>query len=85
MLTSIYIKFIFDIACLWLSLGDKGFFSSASIIQIADVVRRVVFLLFLQCFQQIVRLFLPRETSGMFRHFVFTTKTIQPRSQVFSV
>ena len=46
MLTAIGVKFIFDSV----SLGDKGLFSSANILQIADVVRRVVFLLFLLCF-----------------------------------
>ena len=50
MLTSIDVKFIFDSACLLASLGDKGLFSSANILQTADVVRRVVFLLFLLCF-----------------------------------
>ena len=43
MLTSIDVKFIFDSARLGLS-------SSAKILQIADVVLRVVFLLFLPCF-----------------------------------
>ena len=51
-----------------------------NILQIADVVHRVVFLLFLLCFQLIVRL-LP--TSEMFHHFVVTTKTTQPLLQVF--
>ena len=46
MLTSIDVKFIFDSV----SLGDKGLFSFANILQTADVVRRVVFLLFLLCF-----------------------------------
>ena len=50
MLTSIDVKFIFDNACLSSRLGDKGLFSSANISQIVDVVRRVVFLLFLLCF-----------------------------------
>ena len=50
MLTSIDFQFIFDSACLSASLGDKGLFSSAYILQIADAVRRVVFLLFLLCF-----------------------------------
>ena len=44
MLTSIDVKFIFDSACLSASLGDKGLFSSANILQIVDAVRRVVFL-----------------------------------------
>ena len=47
MLTSIDVKFIFDSACLSASLGDKGLSSSANIFQLAGVVRRVVFLLFL--------------------------------------
>ena len=69
MLTSIDVKFIFDSACLLGSSGDNRLFSSANIFQIADVVRRVVFLLFLLCFWPIVRLFFPRETSEMFRPF----------------
>ena len=43
MLTSINVKFIFD-------SGRLGLFSSANILQIADVALRVVFLLFLPCF-----------------------------------
>ena len=43
MLTSIDVKFILDSACL-------GLFSSANILQIADVILQVVFLLFLRCF-----------------------------------
>ena len=85
MLTSIGVKFISDSACLSATLGDNRLFRSASILQIADVVRRVVFLLFLPCFQPIVRLFRPRETSEIFRHFVVTTKTTQPRLPVLSV
>ena len=54
MLTSIDVKF-FDSACLSANLGDKGLFRSANILQVADVVRRVVFLLFLLYFQPIVR------------------------------
>ena len=50
MLTSIDVKFISDRACLKASLVDKGLFRSANILQIADVVYRVVFLLFLLCF-----------------------------------
>ena len=49
MLTSIDVKFIFDSVCLSASLGDKELFSSGNILQIEDVVRRVVFLLFLLC------------------------------------
>ena len=43
MLTSIDVKFTFDIA-------RVGLFSSANILQMADVALRVVFLLFLPCF-----------------------------------
>ena len=43
MLTSIDVKFILDSARL-------GLFSSANILQIADVALRVVVLLFLPCF-----------------------------------
>ena len=43
MLISIDVKLIFDSARL-------GLFSSANILQIADVAPRVVFLLFLPCF-----------------------------------
>ena len=75
MLTFIDVKFIFDCACLYSVvyvfrqvLEDKGFFSSANILQIADVIRQVVFLLLLLCFQPIVHLFIPRETSEMFHH-----------------
>ena len=50
MLTSIDVKFFFDRACLSANLGDKGLFRSANILQVADVVRRVVFLLFLPYF-----------------------------------
>ena len=57
------------IACWSASLGDKGLFSS---VNIADVVRRVVFLLFLLCFWPIVHLFLHRETSEMLCHFLLT-------------
>ena len=56
MLTSIDVKFIFDSARL-------GLFSSANILQIADVAFRVVFLLFLECFQLLFRLVLSLETS----------------------
>ena len=46
-----------SIARLLASLGDKGLFNSANILQTADVVRRVIFLLFLLCLWPIVRLF----------------------------
>ena len=73
------------ITCFSASLGDEGLFSTANILQTADFVPRVVFVLFLLCFYPIVRLFLPREVSEMFRHFVLKTKTTQPHPQVFSV
>ena len=44
MLASIDVKVTFDSARL-------GLFSSANILQIVDVALRVVFLLFLQCFE----------------------------------
>ena len=78
MLTSMDVKFIFDSARLRL-------FSSANIVQIADVTLWVVFLLFLPCFKLLFRLVLTLETSEMSVIFVFTTKTTQPRPQVFSV
>ena len=40
----------YSIACLSTSLVDKGMFCSANILQIADVIHQVVFLLFLLCF-----------------------------------
>ena len=78
MLTSIDVKFTFDSARL-------GLFSSANILQIADVALRVVVLLFLPCFWLLFRLVLTLGTSEMSAIFVFTTKTTQSRSQVFSV
>ena len=50
MLTSMNVNLVFDSACLSASLGDRGLFISANFLQIADVVRRVVFLLFMLCF-----------------------------------
>ena len=41
---------IFDGAYLSAGLAEKGLFISANILQIADVVLRIVFLLFLLCF-----------------------------------
>ena len=67
MLTSIDVvddKFIFDSARL-------GLFSSANILQIADVALRVVFLLFLPCFQLFLRIVLTLETSEMSAIFVY--------------
>ena len=74
-----------SIVCLSPRLGDKGLFSTGNIPQTADVVLRVVSLLLWLCFKPIVRLFLPRETSEMFRRFVLTAKTTQPRPRVFLV
>ena len=78
MLTSIDVKFIFDST-------RVGLFSYENILQIADVALRVVFLLFLPCFQLLLRVVLTFQTSEMPAIFVFTTKTTQPRPQVFSV
>ena len=82
MLTCIDVDFTFDTVRLGLS-------SSANILQIADIALRVVFLLFLLCFQPLFRLVpavvLTLETSEVSAILVFTTKTTQPRPQVFSV
>ena len=84
MLTCIDVKLIFDSVRLGLS-------STASILQIADVALRVVFLLFLPCFKLLFRLVpdvvLTLETSEMYAifFFFFTTKTTQPRPQFFSI
>ena len=72
MLTSIDVKFIFDSA-------RSGLFSSANILQTADVALRVVFLLFLPCFKLLFRLVLTLKTIEMSAIFIFTTKTTQPR------
>ena len=61
-----------------------GLFSSANVLQIADDALRVVFLLFLPCFKLLFSLVLTLETSEM-SAFFFTTKTTQPRPQVFLV
>ena len=82
MLACIDVKFIFDSVRL-------GLFSSANILQIADVALRVVLLLFLLCFLLLLRLVpavvFTLETSEVSAILVFTTKTTQPRPQVFSV
>ena len=76
------VTFIFDSVLLGLS-------SSANILQIADVARRVVFLLFLLCCKLLFRLVpavVPTlKRSGVSAIFVFTTKTTQPRPHIFSV
>ena len=78
MLTSLDVKFIFDSAHL-------GLFSTADILQKTDVALRVVFLQFLPCFQLFFGLVFTLEMSEMSAVFVFTTKTTQPRPQVFLV
>ena len=82
MLTCIDVKFIFGSVRLDLS-------SSVNILQIADVTLRVVFLLFLLFCKPLFRLVsvvvLTFETSVVSAILVFTTKTTQPRAQVFSV
>ena len=81
MLTCIDVQFIFDSVRLRLS-------SSANILQIGDIALRVVFLLFLPCFQLLFRLVpavvLTLETSEMSAIF-FHNQTTQPFPQVFSV
>ena len=71
MLTFVDVKFISIARVYREALEEKGLFRSANILQIADVVRRVVLLLFLLCFKTVVR----DETSKMFRrvfgHFSF--------------
>ena len=63
----------------------QGLFSSTHVLQIGDVALRVVFLQFLPCFQLLFCPVLTLKTSEMFAMFVLTTKTTQPRPQVFSV
>ena len=76
MLTSIDVKFIFDSA-------RSGLFSSANILQRANVTLRV------QCLCAVLamlfHLVLTLEMSEMYAIFVFTTKTTQPCPQVFLV
>ena len=78
--TSIDVQFIFDSA-------DLGLFSSANILQIADVTVRVVFLLFFAMFLAIISLNSYLETSEMSAIFVFTTKKLNlvPRSSRLTV
>ena len=63
----------------------QDLFSSANILQIGDVAPRVVFLLFLPCFQLLFCLVLTLEMSELSAIFVLTTKTTQPHPQVFLV
>ena len=60
-----------------------GLFSSANILQIADVALRVVFLLFLPSFLLLFRLVLTLEKSDMSAIFVFTTDHNQNNSTSF--
>ena len=74
MLTSIDVNVSSSsIVLLSASLEDKWMFSSANILQVADVVRRVVFLLFLLFLA--VSLIVLRETSEISRHFVLFWQT----------
>ena len=63
----------------------QDLFSSANILQIGDVALRVVFLLFLPCFQLLFCLVLTLEMSELSAIFVLTTKTTQPHPHVFLV
>ena len=76
MLTPIDVRLTFDSAPL-------GLFSSANILQIADVALRVVFLLFLPCFQLFFRLFLTPETSEMSTIFCFHNQNNSTSSPLF--
>ena len=67
------------------SLGDEGMFTTANILQITDVVRRVVFSLFLLCVYPVVGLFILRETCKIFRRFVLLYQNNVTSSQGFSV
>ena len=76
MLTCIDVQLIFDSVRLGLS-------SSTNILQIADVALRIVFLLFLLCFEPLFRLVpavvFTLETSEVSAILVFTKKTTQPQ------
>ena len=50
MLTSVDVKFTSKVHLFWENLAEKGLLRSANILQIADVVHQVEFLLFLLCF-----------------------------------
>ena len=71
-----------DNASLSGSLGDKGLFRSANILQTADVVRpQAVLTMFLDNISRWNEWNICR----LSRHFVLTTETTQPRPQVFTV
>ena len=84
MLTCIDVKFIFDSVRLGFYQLHKYSPNSRYVALLG-----VFFLLFLPCFYLLFRLVpgvvLTLETSEMSAIFVFTTKTTQPRPQVFSV
>ena len=60
-------------------------FTTANILQITDVVRRLVFSLFLLCVYPVVGLFTLRETCDFFRRFVLLYQNNVTSSQGFSV
>ena len=79
MLTStIVVKFIFDSACLSASLGDKGLFRSAKILQIADSVsfESVCVLAVRSCcvFTSAEREVKVSQRSGMYQSYNFLTR-----------
>ena len=70
MLTSVDVKFIFDSACLWASLGDKGLFA-------ANIVRIVDSVFFFFCLLAVLAMFSAKSSpifsswkSEMLRYFV---------------
>ena len=78
------IKFWSSFACFTASSGYKGMFSVADILHIADVIRQVLFLLFLLCFQAAIQLFLLHEMREMLDAISYqSTKTKQPYPQDF--
>ena len=60
-------------------------FTTANILQITDVVRRLAFSLFLLCVYPVVGLFILRETCKIFRRFVLLYQNNVTSSQGFSV
>ena len=74
MVTSIDVKFIFDLRCTFRVVQLRKYSPKGSCL-----------LAVLAMFLAIIRLVLSLGTSEMFAIFVFTTKTTQPRPQVFSV
>ena len=68
------------------SLGAKGLFGSTNILQVADVNLWVVFFLFLLfLFNSLPNSSWWNELSEMITIFVLSTKTTQPRPQVFLI